>query len=216
MCGNKRKARTEPFDRHLSEYEQWFIDHHFVFLSELEAIRSVLPEKGEGVEIGVGSGIFASMLGIGDGIDPSTAMREKARERNVNAIEGIAEALPYPNKSYDFALMVTTICFVDDVTQSLREAHRVLKTDGVIIVGFVDKDSPVGKFYMKNKNRNVFYRDAVFYSTEEIYRHLWEADFRTETTLQTVFGMLDEVKELQIPQKGFGTGSFVVIKAVKT
>jgi len=76
-------ARTEPFDEHLNEYE-------------LEAIRSVIPVKGRGVEIGVGSGIFASSPGIKDGIEPSSAMREQARERGINVIEGIAENLPYP------------------------------------------------------------------------------------------------------------------------
>ena len=53
-------AKTGPFNEHLSEYEQWFSDNHYVFKSELEAIRKALPKKGRGIEIGIGSGIFAS------------------------------------------------------------------------------------------------------------------------------------------------------------
>jgi hypothetical protein len=50
-------AKTNPFDEHLAEYEQWFIDSHFVFQSELPAIQKVMPAKCNGIEIGVGSGI---------------------------------------------------------------------------------------------------------------------------------------------------------------
>lgn len=208
-------AKTKPFDEHLAEYEQWFIDNYFVFQSELEAIQKVLPSIGKGVEIGVGSGIFASLLGIKNGIEPSFAMREKAIERGINAIDGVAEKLPYPDKSYDFALMVTTICFVDDVLQSFNEVHRILKQNGTFIIGFVDKNSPVGKIYLKNKNQSVFYKDAVFYSTEKVYNYLSETSFKIETTFQTVFGMLDTIRKVQIPQNGYGKGSFVVIKVIK-
>ena len=208
-------AKTKSFDEHLDEYEQWFIDNHIVFQSELKAIQKVLPESGKGTEIGVGSGVFASMLGIKEGIEPSYTMREKARERYINAVDGVAEKLPYPDKSYDFALMVTTICFVDDILQSCKEVHRILKKNGTFIIGFVDKNSPVGKIYLENRNQSVFYKDAIFYSTDEVYRFLSETGFKIETTLQTVFGLLDTIKEVQTPQDGCGKGSFVVIKAVK-
>lgn len=208
-------AKTKPFDEHLAEYEQWFIDNHFVFQSELTAIQQVLPSIGNGVEIGVGSGLFASVLGIKDGIEPSFTMREKARERHINVIEGVAEKLPYQNESYDYALMVTTICFVDDVLQSFKEVYRILKKSGIFIIGFVDKNSPVGKIYLENKNQSIFYKDADFYSTEEVYRFLWETNFKIKTTLQTVFGMLDLVKEVQEPRDGYGNGNFIVIKAIK-
>ena len=79
----------------------------------------------------------------------------------------------------------------------------------------MDKNSPVGKIYLKNKNQSVFYKDAVFYSAEEVYNYLWETGFKIDVTLQTVFGMLDTIKEIQIPQNGYGKGSFVVIKAIK-
>lgn len=208
-------AKTKPFNEHLAEYEHWFIDNHFVFQSELAAIQKAVPVKCNGVEIGIGSGIFASLLGIKDGVEPSYAMREKARERYINVIDGIAEKLPYADESYEYALMVTTICFVDDVLQAFKEAHRILKKNGVFIIGFVDKNSLVGKIYLENKKQNVFYKDAVFYSTEEVYRYLWKTGFKMDTTLQTVFGMLDTIKEVQVSENGYGKGSFVVIKAVK-
>jgi len=208
-------AKTAPFDNHLPEYEQWFTDNHFAFLSEVEAIRKVLPANGRGVEIGIGSGIFALPLGIKEGCDPSAAMREKAVERGLNAIDGIAENLPYEDESIDFVLMVTTICFVDDVNKTFQEIFRVLKPGGAVIVAFVDKNSPVGKFYLKEKEKSLFYRDANFYSTEEVYKFLMNNGFTIEKTIQTLFGELKKVMDIQQPENSSGKGSFVVIKAKK-
>ena len=208
-------AKTAPFDNHLPEYEQWFTDNHFAFLSEIEAIRKVLPANGRGVEIGIGSGIFALSLGIKEGCDPSAAMREKAVERGISAIDGIAENLPYEDESIDFVLMVTTICFVDDVNKTFQEIFRVLKPGGAVIVAFVDKNSPVGKFYLKEKEKRLFYRDANFFSTEEVYKFLSSNGFTIEKTIQTLFGELKKVMDIQQPENSSGKGSFVVIKAKK-
>ena len=155
------------------------------------------------------------VLEIKDGIDPSLPMRKMAKERGLNVIDGVAENLPYADKSTDFALMVTTICFVDDVKKAFQEVFRVLKNKGSFIIGFVDKNSPLGEIYLKNKDKSLFYKDAVFYSTEEVYRYLWETDFTIEKTYQTVFGILDEITEEQKFLTGYGKGSFVVIKAIK-
>jgi ubiquinone/menaquinone biosynthesis C-methylase UbiE len=209
-------AKTKPFDEHASEYEQWFDDNYYVFRSELEAIRRVLPTGEKGMEIGIGSGIFAVPLGIKEGVEPSQPMRKKANERGIYPVDGVAEELPFADKSYDYALMVTTICFVDDIKKAFEEARRILKENGNLIIGFVDKNSPVGKSYIKNKNKSLFYKDAVFYSTEEVYRYLWETDFAIEKTYQTVFGMLDEITKKQECLSGYGKGSFVVIKARKS
>jgi len=208
-------AKTKPFDEHLNEYEQWFSDNRYAYESELEAIRNILPEKGKGIEIGIGSGVFAAPLGIIEGIEPSGVMREKAAERGLHVIDGVAENLPLADKSYDFALMVTTICFVDDISRSFAEAHRILKDDGFLVLGFVDKESPVGKLYLSLKNKSIFYKDARFYSTEEVYRVLWENDFTIISTHQTVFGLLEQINEIQETENGYGKGSFVVIKAKK-
>jgi ubiquinone/menaquinone biosynthesis C-methylase UbiE len=208
-------AKTTPFDNYLFEYEKWFDDNYFTFLSETAAIRSILPQKGKGVEIGVGSGIFALALGIKEGCDPSAIMRLKAQNRGINVIDGIAENLPYQDCTYDYALMVTTICFVDDAKKALQEIYRILKPEGEVIMGFVDKNSPVGKLYLLNKDKSLFYKDAEFFSTEDIYKLLINNGFVIIQTCQTIFGGLNDIKDIQQPEEGSGKGSFVVIKAKK-
>ncbi len=208
-------AKTEPFDRYYDQYEQWFTEHKHAFYSELEAVRRLMPMKGKGVEIGIGSGVFASPLGISEGCDPSAEMRRQAEARGIKAINGVAENLPYKDESFDYAIMVTTICFVDDPEGALAEVNRILKPDGKIIIGFVDRDSKVGNKYLREKDKSLFYRDAAFFSTDEILSLLKQNDFIIEKTAQTLFGTLDSVKKTQSVKSGYGEGSFVVISAKK-
>jgi len=67
------------FDIYTNEYDQWYERNKFVYLSELEALKKVVPKKGKGLEIGVGTGRFAEPLGISYGLDPSEKMLEIAK-----------------------------------------------------------------------------------------------------------------------------------------
>ena len=207
--------KTKPFDEYINEYEEWFVQNSAVYSSELKAIKDISGVPENAVEIGVGSGLFAEPLGIKTGIEPSEAMREKAKERGINVVDGVAENLPWEDNSIDYVLMVTTICFVDDVKKSLSEVYRVLQNRGSFIIAFVDKNSPVGQLYQKDKEESLFYKDTTFYSTEELYGYLIEAGFSIKKTRQTVFGKINEVVEVQEPREGYGEGSFVIINAVK-
>jgi SAM-dependent methyltransferase len=70
---------TEPFVRHHRRYDKWFADHSAAYVSELLAVRALLPLEGSGLEIGVGTGGFAAPLGVKFGIDPAAEMLGYAR-----------------------------------------------------------------------------------------------------------------------------------------
>jgi len=91
--------KTEPFDQYADEYEDWFIINKYAFQSELNAIKKALPNNGDVIEVGIGSGIFAAQLGIKEGIEPSEAMREKAKKRGIRVMDAVAENLPFADKS---------------------------------------------------------------------------------------------------------------------
>jgi SAM-dependent methyltransferase len=208
-------ARTKPFEEHPLLYEDWFERNRFVYESELLAVRTQLPESGRGVEIGVGSGRFAAPLGIKIGVEPAVAMRAMARDRGIEVIGGVAEALPFKECEFGLALMVTTICFLDNTEAALKEAYRVLKSDGSLIVGLIDKNSPLGKTYLKHRNESAFYKVATFYSVDEVVNYLKKAGFRDFGFSQTIFKPLNGITAIEPVVEGYGEGSFVVIRAGK-
>jgi SAM-dependent methyltransferase len=206
-------VRTKPFEEHSLLYEDWFEKNRFAYESELLAVKAQLPERGKGVEIGVGSGRFAVPLGIQIGIEPAFAMRAMARDRGIEVIGGAAEALPFREGAFDFALMVTTICFVDNAEVALQEAFRVLKPNGSIVIGFVDKESLVGRSYVRKRHESLFYGIATFFSVDEIVNSLRKTRFKDFEFSQTIFRPLKEITTIEPIREGYGEGSFVVIRA---
>jgi SAM-dependent methyltransferase len=194
------------------DYDSWFERHEGYYKSELAAIKNFIPAKGTGIEIGVGTGRFAVQLGIAIGIEPSQSMAQLALARGVQVVKAKAEKLPFFDLSFDFALMVTAVCFLDDIPKAFTEMYRVLKRNGIIIIGMIDKNSRLGKEYEAMKSVNPWYKDAHFHSTEEITAMLQQAGFSHFQYCQTLIGK-EEKEETPLP--GYGTGSFVVIKAGK-
>jgi SAM-dependent methyltransferase len=111
--------------------------------------------------------------------------------------------------------MVTTVCFLDDIDLAFQEAYRVLRPRGSFIIGFVDKNSPIGREYEQRKNESPFYKAATFYSVDELLVYLKRAGFLKFRFCQTLFGPLQDMQESSDVKEGFGEGSFVVIRAEK-
>ncbi len=206
-------AKIEPFELFSDRYEAWFEENRTVYMSELEAVRRLLPEKKKGIEIGVGSGRFAAPLKIKFGIEPSSKMRLLAHKKGIITIAGIAEALPFRASRFDFILMTTTLCFLDNFQAALKEIRRTLKPYGKLIIGFVDKNSEIGRFYQKRKHKSVFYQNATFYSTEELIHDLTDTGFKNFQFVQTLFKPLKSIRTIEPLKTGHGEGSFVVICA---
>jgi SAM-dependent methyltransferase len=167
------------------------------------------------VEIGIGSGRFAKPLGLNIGIEPSSAMRNIAHKKSIDVIDGVAESLPIATSRFDNVLMVTTICFEADLEVSLREVYRVLKPTGRLVVGFVDRESFLGRVYEKQKRSTVFYSVANFYCTDEVLDQLKAAGFSKFDTKQTIFHDPRKIRSVEAMKNGHGEGAFVVLTASK-
>ena len=208
-------AKITAFENNFDEYENWFTDNKYAYLSEIKAIKQICKVPKNAIEIGIGSGLFAEPLGIKKGIDPSLTMLEMAKNRGLDVDIAVAENLPYADNSIDYALMVTSICFVDDEQKAIAEAYRVLSKNGNLIIAFVDKDSPIGKEYLKHKNESLFYKEATFFSTAELINLAEKVGFSVAGIKQTVFGKINEINREQEVKDGYGKGSFVVLNCVK-
>lgn len=90
--------QDNPYEIFADEYEAWFSENHHLFMSEVEAIRRLIPEFEKGIEVGVGTGLFAQKLGIKEGVEPSSAMRAKAESRGIvtynAAVENLKSLIP--------------------------------------------------------------------------------------------------------------------------
>ena len=204
--------KIEAFEKYSDAYDEWFEKNRNVYKAELEAISQLIPSpEAKGIEVGVGSGKFAVPLGIKIGVDPSGKMAMKAKKQGVMVSSGIAENLPFPGARFDFVLMVTTICFVDDAIESFREAFRVLKPGGCIIVGFVDRESELGRQYLEKREKTKFYKEATFFSSQEVLNCLKEAGFGIVKIRQTLIPGESQGTILD----GFGKGAFVAIRSMK-
>jgi len=108
--------------------------------------RSMIVPKADGdvLELGCGGGINLqfydrSKVNKLTGLDPSAELldytRQEASERGLDMeiCDGIGEAMPFADASFDTVLTTFTLCSVQDGHQVLSEMRRVLKSGGKIL-----------------------------------------------------------------------------------
>ena len=201
------------FDRYHARYDAWYDRNRFAYLSELAALKKEVPAGGKGLEIGVGTGRFAAPLGIQYGVDPSEKMLRTARDRGIFARRSSGEDLPFDDGSFDHVALIVTLSFVRDPGRVLREAFRVLKGKGKIIIGMVDGVGFLGRYYIRKKG--VFYKNARLMGVGEVTGMLEESGFGGFSYHQTVFRLPGDMRSVHKTSPGYGRGGFVVISAVK-
>jgi SAM-dependent methyltransferase len=208
-------SKINIFDNYAEEYDTWFDNHPWVYQSEVQAVKMLLPPASKGVEIGVGTGRFAVPFGIKIGVEPSGAMAEIARSRGITVYDAEAEKLPFGDCAFDFALMVTTICFLDAPLQAFKEIRRILRPAGKIIIGMLDKNSPLGRTYESQKKNSKFYQHANFYSVDQVLEWLTHSGYYHLQSFQTITTNPEDIKDMAPTKEGHGEGLFAVISAIK-
>jgi len=209
------KTGIRVFETSAQEYDAWFDRHPVVYESEILALKSLISPGDIGLEIGVGTGRFAVPLGVAVGVEPAAAMALLAQRRGIQGYRAVAEALPFRPDSFDLVLMVTVLCFLRDPFLALREATRVLKPGGQILIGMIDKDSPLGRSYEAHKSESRFYRQANFYAIGQALDWLARLNYRKVKVCQTLFGELSDLTHPEPVRAGHGDGGFVVLAAPK-
>lgn len=203
---------VELFNTHFQEYDNWYEENKFAYLSEIQTIKQFLSLNAKSLEIGVGTGRFATALDVDCGIDPSFQMLKFAKKRKICVTQAKGEILPFKNGVFESVLIVVTLCFAQDASKIISEASRVVKKGGNIIIGIIDKNSELANYYIEKKSS--FYKYANFLSTEEVTNMVKEKDFDNFSYSQTLFDF-PKYNKMNSPKEGYGEGAFVIIKANK-
>jgi ubiquinone/menaquinone biosynthesis C-methylase UbiE len=194
------------FDSFADQYDAWYDNEgKLTFKIELAAFRSLMPLLAKPwLEIGVGSGRFAQALGIEVGIDPSAKLLEIAVNRGIKGYLGTGEDMPFTTGSFGTAFLIFTLCFVGRQAKLFREAGRILKAEGRLVIGTVLRESPLGQHYLKEKAKgHLFYKNAHFLSYEELTEMLQRSSFDIEKTISTLFQGPGKVNAMEFPQEGY-------------
>ena len=199
------------FDIYYGDYEEWFEKHPEIYKAEIETIKALLP-RGKGLEVGVGSGRFAEPLGIKYGIEPSKNMARIARRRGIEVLETTAEEMDF-KEEFDYILMVTTICFVKNPLKTIQNCYKALKKNGYLLIAFVDLNSPLGKIYEKNKQKSKFYKEATFFTKEDIINLMKKCGFKEFECVENLYG--DSLDNLKFEINECNGGAFKVVRGKK-
>jgi ubiquinone/menaquinone biosynthesis C-methylase UbiE len=168
---------VEVFKARALDYDAWYLKHPSLYESELLAAARLGCSGG--VEVGVGTGRFAAPLGLRAGVDPAREMLRLA-PRELDLVEGVGEMLPLSNRAFPCALLVVTLCFVQDPAAVLREAMRVAEK---VVTCIVPRKSPWGRRYREAARGHPFYAKARFYTVREVVEMAGVAPSRVVATL---------------------------------
>jgi len=117
--------------------------------------RVLQPHAGECLlDVGCGTGHFSrrfAQLGLTvTGIDADSTMLTFAKDQNqlVNYKQGIAEALPFVDASFDHVTAITSLCFVSQPAIAIQEMWRVCRRS--LMLGLLNRHSVL---YRQKANR---------------------------------------------------------------
>lgn len=141
------------FDQYAEQYDAWFLKNRNVLASEVLLLRHFLEGSGKTLSVGCGSGLFEERLRtehgieIRHGVEPAESMAAIAEKRGLTVERGTAENLPRGAEEFDTVLLNGIPSYVNDLARAFREAHRVLRPGGHIVVVDVPAESSYGLLY---------------------------------------------------------------------
>jgi ubiquinone/menaquinone biosynthesis C-methylase UbiE len=129
-----------------------------VFRIELEYILQYLVKGEEVLSVGCGPAIIESALSERGfsitGLDVSQEALDCAPD-SVRTVVGRAEEMPFPESSFDAAIYVASLQFIEDYRKALEQTAMVLRPEGRLIVLLLNPESDFFKRKLRDPNSYV-------------------------------------------------------------
>ncbi len=164
------------FDKIADRYDLWYRTEFGRYADKLERkliLKFAGPKKGEKVlDVGCGTGIYAltfTKMGLEvTCLDMSKRMLDiaKKKSKDMDVILGNVREIPFKDNTFDLIVGVTLIEFLDEPEKAVKEMRRVLKQNGRLILGVLNKFSLFALYERIGGNET--YADARFYSIFEL------------------------------------------------
>ncbi len=203
------------FDPFSDSYDRWYDapKGSAILQEEVQCLRLLGIEfSTRWLEVGVGTGRFASTLNIKHGIDLSLPMAVKATQRGIHVCVGRSEQLPFPRHAFDGVLMVLTLSFLENPEKAIQECIRVLRPDSRLVLGTIPADSALGRAYArKGKEGHPLYADARFYTVAETVCLIERTGFEFRRGCSALFGEPDNpsIRDTRVETGIFAGAGFV-------
>jgi SAM-dependent methyltransferase len=130
-------------------YHAWYETPRGAWIAnrELDLMLTLLrPQAGESLlDVGCGTGWFSTRFANAGlsvaGVDPDPQALRFARQRDgrIAWVEARAESLPFADEAFDYVTAVTSLCFVIDPVQAMRELWRVSRQ--AVVLGLLHRRS---------------------------------------------------------------------------
>lgn len=110
-------------------------------------LRPAVPSGGAFLDVGGGAGQLATLLSealdaTGTVLDPTPQMLSHVRaSTRVSAVAGTAEAIPFPDDSFDAVLTTDAFHHFRDQAAAVSEFARVVRSGGAVLVLELDPSS---------------------------------------------------------------------------
>ncbi len=194
---------------------KWFPKVYDTLMAPLEKrkfrlIRQRLIGKASGkvLEVGSGTGINFPFYNGADKViatEPDSIMRERSLKRlkdasvPIDVIVGDAQALSYPDNSFDTVVGTLVLCTIPDPEKALNEMRRVCKPDGQIL------------FFEHVLVKQPFFARLQDWSTP-LWKKVCDGCHLNRDTLSTIKKVGFTVDNVDVHSRGL----FLVIEAMNT
>lgn len=105
------------------------------------------------LDVGCYTGVFVEIAGKAGwdacGVDPSRWAVAEAKKTGLNVIEGTLESVGFVEEQFDVITMWDVIEHLDDPCETLAQAHRLLKKNGIIVIHTMNIDSLISRILGK-------------------------------------------------------------------